>query len=211
MPQYIPDDFAMKLVSRERNLEQARSFLEEQPTNYEVPNFTVPYGYKLLQSKTKKHNDGEVKLICLVTDSQEAPEIVYELKLLIRDTPNAYLNQQNATQLIVWRTFEPVHQPALRDFAKTIFAHLLTTYNIMITDEQQTSDGKSFWIFRMAEAIESPDSRVFYIDLNELDENMAPLTVEIDSYGELREKYVPMGWGHDESHKERAFAIFKTK
>lgn len=211
MPQNIPDDFAMKLVSRKSNLEQARAFLHDQPSNFEVPNFTVPHGYKLLQSKTKKHNDGEQKIICLVTDSEIEPEIVYELKLLIRETPNAYLNERNATQLLVWRTVVPAHQGVLNGFAARVFAHLLNAYNIMITDEQQTSEGKRFWIYRMAEAIESPSQKVFYIDLNELDENMTPEVIEIKDFEELQEKYVPIGWGGDESHKERVFAISKTE
>ncbi|MEZ8579194.1 hypothetical protein AB6D24_05050 [Vibrio splendidus] len=44
----------------------------------------------------------------------------------------------------------------------------------MITDEQQTPDGKRFWLDRIGEALVMADRDVYYLDLNELDDNLVP-------------------------------------
>ncbi|EPW3769033.1 hypothetical protein ACWI58_004477 [Vibrio fluvialis] len=207
MPQLIDAGFDMKLTTPSSNKVETAAFLEAKPSVFALPDFAVPAGYQLLANAPSNTEEGEVQTICLIYMGGDAAETVYKVKTIVRNEPNAYLPVRNCTQLIVWRQIAGPHGHVLSGFARTVFNFLLRTHNIMITDEQQTADGKRFWLDRMGESFVIPNRNVYYIDLNELDSNKVPVVERIQSSEELMEDYVPKGWGTDEEHRNRAFII----
>ena len=207
MPQLIEAGFDMKLTTPSSNKEETAAFLNAKPAVFALPDFAVPAGYQLVANNPVKTADGEIQTICLIYSGGDVAETVYKVKMIVRNEPNAYLPVKNCTQLIVWRQAAGPHGFVLSGFARTIFNFLLRTHNIMITDEQQTADGRRFWLDRMGESFAIVDRNVYYINLDELDEEMTPVVERIQSFEELMENYVPLGWGVDEEHKNRAFII----
>ena len=207
MPQFIPSGFDIKLTVPSSNKRETAAFLAAKPNAFELPDFVVPAQYQLVASDWKASEEGKVQTICLIYSGGMDAETVYKVKIIVRFEPNAYLPVKNCTQLIVWRQASGIHENVLSNFAKTVFNFLLRTHNIMITDEQQTEDGKRFWLNRMGESFTIANRNVYFIDLDELDEDLSPKVESIDTYDDLMEFYVPRGWGTDEEHRNKAFII----
>ncbi|WP_045407400.1 hypothetical protein [Vibrio jasicida] len=207
MPQLIEVGFDMKLTTPSSNKTETAAFLVDKPQEFILPGFVVPAGYRLVTKRYTLTDEGMIQTICLIYIGGNEPETVYKVKLIVRNEPNAYLPVKNCTQLLVWRQVAGPHSLVLSGFARQVFHFLLRSNNIMISDEQQTSDGKRFWLDRMGEAFSIADASVYYIDLDELDGSLIPVVVRIHSFEDLMEKYVPKGWGADESHKGRVFVI----
>ena len=207
MPQLIEVGFDMKLTKPSSNKVETAAFLEAKPQEFVLPDFAVPAGYQLVASSPVQSQEGEVQTICLIYSGGDEAEIVYKVKMIVRNEPNAYLPIKNCTQLIVWRQVAGPHGAVLSGFARTVFNFLLRSHNIMISDEQQSADGQRFWLDRMGESFVIADRNVYYIDLNELDDEMVPTVNHIHNFDELMEEYVPKGWGTGEEHKNRAFII----
>ncbi|BDQ68428.1 MULTISPECIES: hypothetical protein [Shewanella] len=207
MPKIFSTDFDQKLRRLPSNIAETEAFLLEQPTPLELPDFVVQHGYRLLQSKVRGTQEGAERTICLIADTATHSETVYKVKVLVRETPNAYLHVTNATQLLVWRTAAPKHELALNGFASKVFAYLLQTHNIMVTDKDQTPDGRRFWERRILEAVAMESRHVYYIDLNELDDAMVPVITEITDSENFYEHYEPIAWGSDDAHGDRVFVI----
>ncbi|MBO2652701.1 hypothetical protein I6M49_04335 [Shewanella algae] len=210
MPQVIEAGFDMKLTVPSSNKTETAVFLNAKPRNFVLPDFAVPAGYQLVASTPTRSADGEVQTICLIylgVGKAEEAETVYKVKTIVRNEPNAYFSSKNCTQLLVWRQVSGPHGKVLSGFPGTVFNYLLRSHDIMITDEQQTADGKRFWLDRMGESLTMADRSVYYINLDELDQHMTPVVKRIQNFEELMEKYVPDGWGTDEEHRNRAFII----
>ncbi len=207
MPQLIEAGFDMKLTTPSSNKTETETFLNAKPKTFVLPGFVVPAGYKLVANTPVKIAEGEIQTICLIYFGGSEPETVYKVKMIARNESNAYLPIKNCTQLLVWRQVSGPHGIVLSGFAKIVFNFILRSHNIMITDEQQTADGKRFWLDRMGESFAIDDRGVYYINLNELDHNMTPVVERIQTFDELMEEYVPKGWGADEEHRNRAFII----
>ena len=202
MPTMTKTSFDAKLNITKSNREETAAFLADKPHDFYLKNWIVPYGYELLASRPSLEDEGTKQTIALVFQGQT----VYKVQTFVRNSPNAYMNEKNFTQLIVWRASG--HDPAvISGFARAMFNHLLQSYNIVISDEHQSEDGKRFWIDRMSESFKMFNRKVYYIDLNELDDDMTPIITEIISRDELYEKYIPMGWGPEPEFKDRAFVI----
>ncbi len=202
MPKMIKTSFDAKLTNPTSNREETAAFLADKPHDFHLPNYALFKGYQLLASRPLIEDEGVKQTICLIYDD----ETIYKVKTFVRNSPNAYMNEKNFTQLIVWRVSG--HDPAvISGFARAMFNHLLQSHNIVISDEHQSEDGKRFWVDRMSESFNIFDRKVSYIDLNELDDDMTPIITEIISRDELFEKYIPMGWGPEPEFKDRAFVI----
>ncbi|EGU45686.1 hypothetical protein VII00023_00320 [Vibrio ichthyoenteri ATCC 700023] len=211
MPQLIEVGFDMKLTMPSSNKTETALFLASHPQEFILPGFVIPAGYRLVTKLHTPTADGVMQTVCFIYTGGDVPEMVYKVKLIIRNEPNAYLPIKNCTQLLVWRQVAGPHSFVLSGFARQVFQYLLQSNNIMISDEQQTPDGKRFWLDRMGEAFSIADVSVYYIDLDELDKELSPIVVRIQSFEDLMEKYVPNGWGADEAHKNRVFLISTKK
>ena len=197
----------MKLTTPSLNKKETAAFLETKPQAYELPNFVVPAGYELLANSPTQTEEGTLQTICLIYAYGPEPTTVYKLKMIVRNEPNAYLPMKNCTQLLVWRQISGEHRAILSGFARTFFNYLLRSHSIMISDEQQTDDGKRFWLDRMGESFAIAKQDVCYIDLDSLDDSMTPLIEKIENVDDLMEVYVPKGWGTGEEYKNKAFVI----
>lgn len=206
MPQLISKDFDMILKNSKQNKADTEAFLLQQPINYLLPDFVVPAGYQLRVDIEKETTDGIKREICFITEGEE-PETIYKVQTIYRHESNAYMRSKNCTQLLIWRTSNAKHAYVLQDFPKKIFNHLLSQYDIMITDDQQTEDGKRFWESRMSEAIYIENRCLYYIDLQKRDNEMVPYLEEITTQDELTDKYIPQGWGEGEEFRNRIFVI----
>ncbi|EGR1298349.1 hypothetical protein EAF56_20395 [Vibrio alginolyticus] len=207
MPQLIEAGFDMKLTKPSSNKAETAAFLNAKPQDFVLPDFAVPAGYQLVSNAPTKTEEGEVQTICLIYSGGNEAETVYKVKMIVRNEPNAYLPVKNCTQLIVWRQAAGPHGAVLSGFARNVFNFLLRSHNIMITDAQQTADGKRFWLDRMGESFAIGDRGVYYINLNELDNSLTPVIERVQTFDELMEVYVPKGWGADEDHRNMAFII----
>ena len=207
MPKIFTDDYDLKLRRKESNLAETQAFLQNKPVALSLPNFVVQHGYRLLQSREVITHDGSESTICLIADHGTESETVYKVKVLVRTAPNAYLNVKNATQLLVWRTLTPKHDAALNGFAAKVFSFLLESHNIMVTDKDQSPDGRRFWEKRIIEAVNMDNRHVYYIDLNALDDELVPVINEINDDETFYDLYEPIAWGTDEHHGDRVFVI----
>ncbi|MFT4925917.1 MAG: hypothetical protein ACI8WB_002012 [Phenylobacterium sp.] len=212
----INGDFDMKLQIAKSNRQDAEHFLSGNVQNYCLPNYLVQHGYRLLVSAEKKNFEGLEQTICLIASGADSSgavynEVAYKIKVLVRDVPNSYLRNKNATQLLVWRSASPKHDRILVGFATMMFKYLLDNHNIMITDEQQTEDGRRFWVRRILEAFEQQDVSVSYIDLNDMGDDLSPRIYMINDDDEFFTDYYGKGWGNDEAHKNRVFVVSKQE
>ena len=204
MPKMIKTTFDKKLTTPSSNREETAAFLADNPSVYTLPNYALFDGYELLASRPLFEDEGVKQTICLTYGN----ETIYKVKTFVRNSPNAYMTEKNLTQLIVWRASG--HDPAvISGFARMMFNHLLESYNIVISDEHQSEDGKRFWLDRLSESFRIHDRKVYYIDLNDLNDDMTPLIIEIENDDELKEIYIPLGWGTEVEFKDRAFVISK--
>ncbi|MDC9615365.1 hypothetical protein ABLB69_15515 [Xenorhabdus khoisanae] len=198
MPYLIPDaDFDLKLSLLDKNVEHTKSFIEKGVIDFHLPEATIPNGYRFV----KALNKDEYRM---VTTESGQPETVYAVKLLFRN--DLVLNKETCTQIMVWRTLSFKHQIAASSLPRVFFKHLLNSYSIVVTDEEQTGDGKRFWKIMINWALET-NYHVYVSDGTEIDR---PLT-QISSMDELIGKWEAFCWGHDaEVHRHRLIVISKN-
>lgn len=136
MPRKISGtEFNQKLRITRRNVEDTMHFLAAGVSEFALPGFALPEGYRLVKSRKKE----QYRLIA----EGEKPETVYLVELRFRR--DIVIGETTCTQVKVWRTFAPYHKATIKDLPERFFIYLLNTYNIMVTDEEQTEDGKRFW------------------------------------------------------------------
>ena len=136
MPRLIPEaDFNIKLKMPSRNIDHTRQFLAKGVEDVALDGYVVQYGYRLVKSLKKN----QYRLIAIGDEC----ETVYLVELIFRN--DIVFNKATCTQIKVWRTISSEHNTAVKDLAKLFFANLLRKYNIVVSDEEHTSDGKRFW------------------------------------------------------------------
>lgn len=136
MPKLIPDtDFNIKLKVVSKNIEHTALFIESGTIQYDLSGFIAPEGYRLLKSNRKHHYR-------LVTEGDN-PETVYLVELIFRQ--DIIFLQECCTQVKVWRSFADKHRDAVANLPRAFFKQLVDKYNIVVTDEEQTADGRRFW------------------------------------------------------------------
>ncbi|WP_340609378.1 hypothetical protein [Xenorhabdus bharatensis] len=196
MPYLIADvDFNRKLRISEKNVEHTVSFLENGAKDFILPDFVTPHGYRFVKSLKQ----AQYRMIT----SGDKPETVYAVKLIFRN--DIIVDKETCTQIMVWRTFSPEHQDAVSDFPRRFFRFLLDNYRIIVTDEEQTGDGKRFWQIMIAWSI-SVGYHVYISDGGEIDR---PLTA-VTSMDELLDKWDAFCWGIDtDLHRHRLIVISK--
>ncbi len=195
-PRLISDaDFNRKLNAPDRNREHTQVFLAKGVEPFSLPGYVPPVGYRLVMSL-----DG--KQCRLLKDDITA----YAVKIVTGKF--VVPGKQHCTQVMVWRTFIAEHQAALNGLAKLIFAWLLETYEIVVSDNEQTADGRRFWEYRISEAIADPEYEVMIWDGTKEDDELQRITSE----AEFVSKWSPYAWGTDpEIHQHRLLVISKIK
>ena len=196
MPQNIEQaDFDALLRKPSSNKAEAKRFLAKYTTPYSIPGITLPENFELKINNTKN----AIRLIDR-TDINN-PRIAYAVDIEIT---NEKINHKSCTQVIVWAS--PKNEELLIGFPRKVFNHLLQKYVIMITDKQQTPDGKRFWERRIIQALDD-HCFVYYCDKNLLKNNLQ-IIANADEFFEI---YEPLGWGNDSAHQHKLFAISLTQ
>ncbi|CDH25586.1 hypothetical protein [Xenorhabdus bovienii] len=196
MPYLIEDvDFNRKLRISEKNVDHTISFLGNGVRDFAFPDFVVPHGYRFVKSLKQD----QYRMIT----KDAKPETVYAVKLIFRK--DIVIDKETCTQIMVWRTFSPEHQDAVGGFPRRFFRFLLENYNIIVTDEEQTGDGKRFWQIMIAWAM----SVGYYVYVSDGGEMDRPL-MAVSNMDELLERWDTFCWGGDtDLHRHRLIVISK--
>lgn len=184
--------FAETFNKPSSNKAEAKKFLAKYPIAYIVDDIILPECFELKSNKTK------TKIRLLDRSDKNNPRIVYAVDIKIN---HKIIIHQTCTQVLVWAS--PSNEDLLIGFPRKIFNHLLKHYAIMITDQEQTPDGKRFWERRIAQAFNDGLFIYFYDETNSI------LTAIKDN-DDFFENYEPYGWGNDKAHKDVLFIISAT-
>lgn len=110
----------------------------------------VPPGYRLLRIDPAPGTAIHEFEIALLNDVEQT--VVYYNRVSV--TGISDLNCRPATQMLVWRSQNALHQMVLRDLAKNIFFnYILEHYDVILSDNNQTAEGKFFWQRQMSQAL----------------------------------------------------------
>ncbi|MEA9389383.1 hypothetical protein SJI19_02245 [Acerihabitans sp. TG2] len=197
MPYNIPEaDFDRKLSVIKKNIEHTGAFVEKGVVDFVLPVYTVPYGYRLVKSIPDDHYR-------LITDSP-VPETVYAVRLVFRD--DIIATRRTCTQIMVWRTIHAQHEHAVYGLPQIFFQHFLENYSIVVSDEQQTREGRRFWEKMISWAISTPGYQVYVSDGTQQDR---PLTF-MTSWDDFYSTWANFCWGDDKDcHTHRLLVISK--
>lgn len=107
-------------------------------------------GYRLLRVDHRTRPSSDRFEIALVNDVLKS--IAYYNQVVI--TGIVDLNCRPATQNLVWRSTDSRHSLVLRDVAqKVFFNYILNRYDVILSDNHQTGEGKFFWQRQMSTAL----------------------------------------------------------
>ncbi|AUF99813.1 hypothetical protein CXQ81_04145 [Pseudomonas sp. 09C 129] len=107
-------------------------------------------GYRLIRVDHRMRPTSDEFEIALVNDIEHS--VVYYNRVVI--SAIADLNCRPATQNLVWRSPNAQHAAVLRDVAhKVFFNYVLERYDVILSDNQQTGEGKFFWQRQMSNAL----------------------------------------------------------
>lgn len=137
-------------------------------------------GYRLLKVEHRLRPNGDEFEIALLNDVDRS--VVYYNKVSITDIID--LNCRPATQNLVWRSTNARHDDVLRDTArKVFFNYILQRYDVILSDNQQTGEGRHFWQRQMSYAI-ALGLHVYYYQM--MTAQLQPIPTQ-DALGELRD------------------------
>jgi len=192
MPQNIQQaDFDAVLRKPSSNKIQAKRFLAKYSKPYSIKGISLPQNFELKINKKKN----SIRLIDK-TDFDN-PRIAYAVDIEIT---REKINHKSCTQVIIWAS--PENEELLIGFPRKVFNHLLQKYIIMITDKQQTPDGKRFWERRIIQAFNDNYS-VYFCDKNRSKNKLQSISNKDDFF----EIFEPLGWGNDADHQHKLFII----
>lgn len=191
-------DFSQKLGLISRNVEHTEAFLARGTVDFQLPGFILPVGYQLLKSRVSDEYR-------LVTTEEGKPYTAYAVKLKFHK--EITFPHSAATQVMVWRTPRAVHQRVISGFPQLFFQWVLSEYDIVVSDSEQTGDGQRFWL-RMIDWAFSMNYQISVADGTVGEEwELTP----VKSYAELEERWIAFAWGHDSHvHPHRRLVIGKT-
>ena len=192
MPQNIQHaDFSDILRKPSSNKTLAKKFIAKYSSPYIVDGLNFPDNFQLLANKKKT----SIRLIDR-TDIDN-PRISYAVDIEVSDEK---IKHKTCTQVIVWAN--PRNEELLIGFPRKMFNHLLQKYVIMVTDKQQTPDGKRFWERRIIQALDD-NKFVYFCDKTSGTSNLQSI-LNADDFFEFFE---PIGWGNDEPYQNKWFLI----
>jgi hypothetical protein len=126
---------------------------------------------------------------------KDEPKLYYVMRYAVKRIP--MINEEAATQIMVWTLKIPVRSAAKRVF----YDHLLPERHVIATDQQQTADGARFWGNRVGEALDK-NLWIYYLDTLSSPRKMIRIT-EIKQLGDLSPKI----WGDDVKYRNQRVVI----
>lgn len=164
----------------------------------DVDELILPPGYRLIRVDSRldlNFEHFELAVLCDITH-----EVVYYNKVTV--TNDKELHCRPVSQVLVWRTRKPQHNAALGGLATKIFFHyLIKSYDVVISDRNQTNEGMSFWQGRMYEAL------MYGLYVYAYDEMNAEIR-QISNQDEVG-NYQSWLWGNKDHHPHRLAIISK--
>lgn len=130
------------------------------PTQFNLNDIDSNQAYlkKILRSKSievfddtperKFFRTGKGQIGFYVVQDKETNTIAY---LIRYETKNWKYFGKTVTQVALWRN--PLSAPAIGMTREVFFNHLLKDYPTIVSDEQQTEDGRDFWKIRLTDAV----------------------------------------------------------
>jgi hypothetical protein len=174
MPLNIPDaGFSAKLNVTGNNIEHTASFMQKGIVDFSLPGYTTPHGYRLVKSRSEDHYR-------LVTDGADHIT-VYAVRLEFMDC--IVPARRSCTQIMVWRSVQPQFSTAVSGLPKMFFKHFLENYSIVVSDSEQTQDGRRFWETMIAWAIKEDGYHVYVSDGTKEEHPLTFMTSWDDFYG----------------------------
>ena len=112
---------------------------------------SIPPGYHLVRVDGRVGSEaGKCFEIALLNDLTQA--VVYYNKVIITELVDQ--NCRPATQMLVWRSTDAQHGPVLRDLPSNVFFnYILERYDVILSDQNQTREGHTFWQRHMSLAL----------------------------------------------------------
>ncbi|MCV6587499.1 MAG: hypothetical protein OIF57_00530 [Marinobacterium sp.] len=154
-----------------------------------------PSGYQLIRVAGNTNDDFEVALVC---DTDQS--VCYYIKAKIWDDKE--LGGRPVTQVLLWRTSDVTHNDVTHELTKNVFfEYLLNRYNLVVSDNCQTGDGRRFWTTQMGFALKF-GHRVYRYEWE------TGKTQEITDHAVVRDNSIDL-WGDDESYEKILAVISK--
>lgn len=195
MPQNIEHTFFSEVLKKpSSNKIEAKRFLAKYHTDYVIENMLLPDNFQL------KANKKQTSIRLLDRTSGDNPQIAYAVDIEITDQR---IKRKPCRQVLVWAS--PENEDLLIGFPRKVFNHLLQKYIVMITDKQQTADGKRFWERRIIQALQD-NHFVYFYDKTTANGKLQRIENKTDFF----EYFEPLGWGNDEFHQNKLFVISLT-
>ncbi|HBT4785508.1 TPA: hypothetical protein MB364_000808 [Klebsiella variicola subsp. variicola] len=168
---------------------------------HDVPGVSLPPGYRIVRMENRLADSIPQTHFELALLNDLVEEVAYYNRVIFQ--PDRFLNCRPVTQILVWRTLKPKHRAVVQNFARLIFMeYLLPRYDVIVSDQNQTREGLSFWLSRMYDALEL-GLHLYAYDM--LSCELRPLTTEREL--ELGETWL---WGDAEHYQNRLAIISRS-
>lgn len=156
-------------------------------------------GYRLIRVDHRKVMNGDQFEIALLNEIEQS--VVYYNKVVI--APIIDLNCRPATQNLVWRSANAQHSAVLRDVAqKVFFNYILENYDVILSDNNQTGEGKYFWQRQMSTAL-ALGMHVYYYQM--LSAHLQPILTQ-EALNDLEDQL----WSEAQVHEHHLALISKV-
>jgi len=156
-------------------------------------------GYRLLRVDHRVRPSSDEFEIALINDLERS--VVYYNRVVISNIVD--LNCRPATQNLVWRSANAQHAAVLRDVAqKVFFNYILERYDVILSDNQQTGEGKFFWQRQMSNAL-ALGLHVYYYQM--LTADLEPIKNQ-DELNDLEDQL----WAEDDGQEYHLALISKV-
>ncbi|MFD0707243.1 hypothetical protein [Photorhabdus akhurstii] len=133
----------------------------------QIKGLSLSPGYRMVRIDGRFGNRISQSHFELALVNDVSKEVAYYNRMVIQ--PDVVLNCCPVTQILVWRILKREHRTALHELAgQVFFGYLLESYNVIVSDMNQTHDGISFGQARMYDAL-AYNMHVYAYDMTRLD------------------------------------------
>ncbi len=191
----IKQDFK-HLMQTKRNRELYQHLINNSPQSILAKlGLSILEGFDLIRVDARESdNTFEIALI-----SKTETKVLYYNKVII--VTDIHLNSRPVTQILLWRTVDPKYKSLTSGLAEKIFFdYLIETYDIIISDNNQTEQEMFFWQTRLLQAI---DKGLFTYVYDYIKGNFLKLNRQI--LEDLNDKI----WGEDDTYQYQLAVISK--
>lgn len=133
--------------------------------------------------------------------NKRGTDLAYVCRFITLGASSMQFKAKVVTQIAVWRNYNYAESRAFP--AYIFFRMLLPKYGVVMSDSQQTNDGRKFWQSRMLDALHK-GLFVYTFDQNTRDLNRLHNTDDIDDAA-------PYLWKKDPKFRTRRVLISQTK